>query len=556
MSRIIRKRLGDLLVEEEVIDNRQLQIALAKQKKLGKRLGEILVELGYCDREDIIKVLGDQLGIAYVELERIVITSEVLSIVPKDLAVKYKLIPFMKNGTLLHVAMEDPLDIYALDELEAKTGLEIHPAISSMDDIIKSIAKNYREEIGVDDENALESYLKEEIILREELEDSSVVEIVEMILKRSIRERASDVHIESEQNEVRVRFRVDGILFEAMKLPKELELSVVSRLKIMAKMDISERRIPQDGRIEFQIDRRDIDLRVSTLPTIFGEKIVIRILDKSSVTKNLDMLGFSKGHLEDLRKLIKKPTGMIFVTGPTGSGKTSTLYAALNEINSMDKNIITLEDPVEYQLKIINQVQVNTGVGLSFARGLRSVLRQDPDVIMIGEIRDKETADIAIEAAMTGHLVFSTLHTNSAAGTINRLFDMGIENFLISSSLLGIVAQRLVRELCPHCKKKIVLAGHEVSEFKLDIDKEYEVYKAVGCKKCKNSGYMGRTVISEVVTIDESIRELINRNESISEIKKVLKNLNIKSIICDGIEKVLKGITSIEEVLRVAQDEL
>ncbi len=556
MSRTIRKRLGDLLVEEEVIDNRQLQIALAKQKKLGKRLGEILVELGYCDREDIIKVLGDQLGIAYVELERIVITSEVLSIVPKDLAVKYKLIPFMKNGNILHVAMEDPLDIYALDELEAKTGLEIHPAISSMDDIIKSIAKNYREEIGLGDENALESYLKEEIILREELEESSVVDIVEMILKRSIRERASDVHIESEQNEVRVRFRVDGILFEAMKLPKELELSVVSRLKIMAKMDISERRIPQDGRIEFQIDRRDIDLRVSTLPTIFGEKIVIRILDKSSVTKNLDMLGFSKGHLEDLRKLIKKPTGMIFVTGPTGSGKTSTLYAALNEINSMDKNIVTLEDPVEYQLKIINQVQVNTGVGLSFARGLRSVLRQDPDVIMIGEIRDRETADIAIEAAMTGHLVFSTLHTNSAAGTINRLFDMGIENFLISSSLLGIVAQRLVRELCPHCKKKNVLSGHELLEFNLDVNKEYEVYKAVGCKKCKNTGYMGRTVISEVVTIDESIRELINRNESISEIKKVLKNLNIKSIICDGIEKVLKGITSIEEVLRVAQDEL
>lgn len=556
MSRTIRKRLGDLLVEEEVIDNRQLQIALAKQKKLGKRLGEILVELGYCDREDIIKVLGDQLGIAYVELERIVITSEVLSIVPKDLAVKYKLIPFMKNGNILHVAMEDPLDIYALDELEAKTGLEIHPAISSMDDIIKSIAKNYREEIGLGDENALESYLKEEIILREELEESSVVDIVEMILKRSIRERASDVHIESEQNEVRVRFRVDGILFEAMKLPKELELSVVSRLKIMAKMDISERRIPQDGRIEFQIDRRDIDLRVSTLPTIFGEKIVIRILDKSSVTKNLDMLGFSKGHLEDLRKLIKKPTGMIFVTGPTGSGKTSTLYAALNEINSMDKNIVTLEDPVEYQLKIINQVQVNTGVGLSFARGLRSVLRQDPDVIMIGEIRDRETADIAIEAAMTGHLVFSTLHTNSAAGTINRLFDMGIENFLISSSLLGIVAQRLVRELCPHCKKKNVLSGHELLEFNLDVNKEYEVYKAVGCKKCKNTGYIGRTVISEVVTIDESIRELINRNESISEIKKVLKNLNIKSIICDGIEKVLKGITSIEEVLRVAQDEL
>ena len=556
MARMMKKRLGDLLVEEGVITERQIQVALAKQKKFGKKLGEILVDLGYCDREDIIKVLGDQLGIAYVELERIVITPEVLSHVPKELALKYKLIPFLRNSNLLHVAMEDPLDIYALDELEAKTGLEIHPAISSRNDILRAIAKSYSDDGTELSEDTFDEYLKEEIVLREELEESSVIEIVEMILKRAVRERASDIHIESEQDDVRVRFRVDGILFEALKLPKEIESSVASRIKIMSKMNISEKRIPQDGRINFIIGQKEIDLRVSTLPTIFGEKIVIRILDKSNVTRKLDVLGFSGEHLKSFRKLIKRPNGIIFVTGPTGSGKTSTLYAALNEINSIDKNIITLEDPVEYQLKIINQVQVNPSVGLSFANGLRSVLRQDPDVIMIGEIRDKVTADIAIEAAMTGHLVFSTLHTNSAVGTIGRLIDMGVDHFLISSSLIGVVGQRLARELCPHCKKQINLKGSELNEFDLEADREYLVYKAVGCNKCKNTGYIGRTVLAEILEIDENIRGLISRGESTSEIKKVLKNFDIKSIMYDGLEKVLDGTTSVEEVLRVAQDEI
>lgn len=562
MVKTIKKRLGDSLIDSGFINEEQLSKALQEQKKAGEKLGETVVRLGFCTNEQIIEVLGEQMGIPFVRLDRTVIDKEVIDLISKEIAEKYKVIPLFKVENVLNLAMADPLDIFVIDEIEFQTGLEISQMIATEDDIDDAITRYYGETQnkksdmskykGSDDKK-----LKSNKIDITAVEDSSpAIEIVNLILKQAIEDKASDIHIEPEEEELRVRFRIDGMLHEVMQPPKNLESSIISRLKIMAKLDIAERRIPQDGRIELKYEKKDIDLRVSTLPTVFGEKIVMRILDKSNVTINLQSLGFSDYFLETFRKLIRKPNGILLVTGPTGSGKTSTLYAALNEINTLDKNIITLEDPVEYQLKIINQVQVNPGVGLTFSSGLRSILRQDPDVIMLGEIRDRETAEIAIEAAMTGHLVFSTLHTNSAAGAVARLIDMGVEPFLISSSLIGVIGQRLVRRICNSCKAEIEPDKSILEELRIPDTPENKFYHGNGCKICKKTGYKGRTGINEILVPNDRIRRLINERATATDIKNAAEEIGMISMRKDGINKVKKGITSLEEVLRATQEDI
>ncbi len=563
MVKTIKKRLGDSLIDAGMINEEQLKTALSEQKKAGEKLGETLVRLGICTQEQIIEVLGEQMNIPFVRLDRTVIDTEVIDMISKDIAQRYNVMPLFKVENVLNLAMVDPLDIFVIDEIEFQTGFEVSQMIATQDDIEEAINKYYGEQDNKrsdmskyksDDEKKERTSSKIDI---SSVENSSpAIEIVNLILKQAIEDKASDIHIEPEDDELRVRFRIDGVLHEVMQPPKNLDTAILSRIKIMAKMDIAERRVPQDGRIELKYEKKDIDLRVSTLPTIFGEKVVMRILDKSNVTINLESLGFSDYFLDTFRRLIKKPNGILLVTGPTGSGKTSTLYAALNEINTLDKNIITLEDPVEYQLKIINQVQVNHTVGLSFSSGLRSILRQDPDVIMLGEIRDKETAEIAIEAAMTGHLVFSTLHTNSAAGAVARLIDMGVEPFLISSSLIGVIGQRLVRKICNNCKEEIVPEDAALEDLKIEKNPEDKFHHGKGCKVCKKTGYRGRTAINEILEPDDKIRRLINERATATDIKIEAERLGMISMRKDGVYKVKKGITSLEEVMRVTQDDI
>ncbi|WP_319370915.1 ATPase, T2SS/T4P/T4SS family [uncultured Ilyobacter sp.] len=550
MARIIKKRLGDTLLDEKIITEDELMKALEKQNITHKKLGEILVDMGYVSSEEIVRILGEQMGISYVSLERLVITKEAILLLSRETAEKFCVVPLFKNGNVLHVAMEDPLDVFAIDRIEEESGMEVFQSIARKDDVVRAIEKYYSPVFLKEDSN----YLKERRSF--ERTDTSAVEVVDLVMKKAIFENASDIHIEPEANILRVRFRIDGILHEILTPPKSLHSAIVSRIKIISKLDIAEKRVPQDGRVEINFEKKLIDMRVSVIPTIFGEKVVIRLLDKSNVKVSLESLGFEKSSVEKLKKLIKRPNGIIFVTGPTGSGKTSTLYASLNEINTLDKNIVTLEDPVEYQMEIINQVQVNSQVGLDFSSGLRSILRQDPDVIMIGEIRDVQTAEIAIESAMTGHLVFSTLHTNSATGAISRLIDMGVEPFLLSASLAGVLGQRLVRKLCPNCKEEISVPGDELRDFNVDPLKNYKLYEAKGCSLCRNTGYSGRTAVVELLEVESEIRTLINKGADIFQIKEVAMKKGMKTIKQEGFEKALEGITSIEEVLRVAQDEI
>lgn len=564
MAKIIKKRLGDSLIEGGVINSSQLQEALTEQRKAGEKLGETLNRLGFCTKEQIIEVLSEQMGIPFVRLDRTVIDNDVIKFITKDMATKYSVIPLFKVENVLNVAMADPLDIFVIDEIEFQTGLEVSQSIATEEDIRDAINKYYGEDKKENDLNRFnKDYEKTDevsktnkIDIGQNEDNAPAIEIVNLILKQAIIDKASDIHVEPEEHETRIRFRIDGILHEVMKPPKNLESAITSRLKIMARLDISERRIPQDGRIELKFENKDIDLRVSTLPTVFGEKIVMRVLDKTNVTLSLESLGFDEKILLTYRKLIRKPHGIILVTGPTGSGKTSTLYGSLNEINNLDTNIITLEDPVEYQLKIINQVQVNPTVGLTFASGLRSVLRQDPDVIMVGEIRDKETAEIAIESAMTGHLVFSTLHTNSAAGAISRLIEMGIEPFLISSSIIGVIGQRLARKLCNNCKSPFTPEKAVLEELGIEDTTGMNFHKHVGCKVCKGTGYKGRLGIYELMVPDEKVRKLVIERVAATEIKKAAESGGMKSMRSDGILKVKAGITTIEEVLRVTQEDL
>jgi type IV pilus assembly protein PilB len=501
----------------------------------------------------------------YVDLSNYVIDPEVISLISEKAALRFKLIPISKNNDELIIAMANPLDVYAIDFVRDHTKIkEIKSLLATEEDVLNAITNYY--ELGEYDD--IIKKLGTEIVFKEEEEEEDskkleaiskeapIIQLVNMLIVQGVKDRASDIHIEPNEKGLLIRFRVDGMLHDIRTLPNTIKSAVISRIKILAKMDIAERRLPQDGRFQVKFGTREVDLRVSTIPTVFGEKVVLRLLDKSKGLIKLEQLGFIPGQLEEFKSIISKSYGIILLTGPTGSGKTTTLYAALNKVNSKDKNIITVEDPVEYKLDRVNQIQIKPKINLTFANTLRSILRQDPDVIMIGEIRDTETAQIAVQAALTGHLVFSTLHTNDAVSALTRLIDMDIETFLISSSVIAVIAQRLVRVICEKCKEeytpeKNVLNGLNIKDNSND-DGKVKLYRGTGCSFCKNTGYYGRTSIYELIVLDEEIRSLIISKTSSNVIKDAAIKKGMKTLKNSGLEKAMQGITTIEEVLRVA----
>lgn len=557
-----KKMLGEMLIAEGVLSQEQLERALSEQKRHGGRVGTILKSMGFVTEDDIIKVLGKQMGIQHLELSNIIIDPEIVKMVPETVARRYHVVALYKKENILTLAMVDPLNIFAIDEIRDITGLEIQPVVSKEDDVLKTIERYYSVTStivnAIKDADITHESEKEEVTKLEKIAaETPVIKLVNTIISQAVRNGGSDIHIEPDEDILRVRNRVDGILSEMMTTPINLHAGVTSRIKIMANLNISEKRVPQDGRIQTRVGNKDIDLRVSTLPTVFGEKIVMRILDKSSCLINLDEMGFSDDTLIKIRRFVKKSYGLFLVTGPTGSGKTTTLYAALNSINSIEKNIVTIEDPVEYQLKLINQIQVNPKVGVTFATGLRAILRQDPDIVMVGEIRDRETATIAIQAALTGHLVFSTLHTNDSAGAVARLVDMGVEPFLLASSLICVIAQRLIRRVCKRCKTLYIPAENLIKDLGIDNvkgERDFKFMRGEGCQECRNTGHSGRIGIYECLVIDDAVRNLIISRSSSNDIRSAAKNSGFATIREDGIQKATQGITSIEEVLRVTQE--
>lgn len=555
-----RKKLGEMLREEEIITDAQLQSALTRQDETNERLGKILISMGYVDEATVLRMLETKLGIPLVNINRIDLDPGVVRLIPETLAHKYKVVPISKDGRRLTLAMADPLNVLAIDEVRIATGFDIEPAIASENEIDTAIAAYYGNDSmgrivdGLPEDTDLDFEETGLDQLREIVAEAPMVKLVNSLITQAVASRASDIHIEPREKELVVRYRVDGVLTEVTQFPKRMQAPVVSRFKIMADMDIAERRIPQDGRIKMKIDNKDIDFRVSTLPTIFGEKVVLRILDKSRGLLRMEELGFLPDILKKFRTVITHPYGIILVTGPTGSGKTTTLYSVLSDLNSPGENIITLEDPVEYTLEGVNQVQLNIKAGLTFANGLRSVLRQDPDIIMVGEIRDAETAKIAIQSAMTGHLVLSTLHTNTASATLTRLVEMGIEPFLVASSVVGITAQRLVRRLCPKCKKPYQPSPALMEKLGLHPgpDEKVVFYQSVGCPMCSGTGFHDRLAIQEVLFMTPSVRELVTRNATADEIQSAAVKEGMVTLKEDGVQKVVLGLTTMEEVMRVA----
>lgn len=559
-----RKSLGESLVEQKLITGEQLKQAVKDSEKAAEPLRKTLVKLGMVSEDDIAAFFEEQLGIPRVDLGNYLIDPKILSMVPEVLAKKHQMIPLFKTGDSLTIATADPLNVVALDELRMKTKSNIEVAVATETEIRNAISQYYGTGGSIDDiiksidvKSLTIEEDKEEIEtekLRNMAEEAPIIKLVNLLIMQAIREKASDIHIEPEEESLKIRFRVDGILYDHASIPKHLQAAVLSRMKIMSDLNIATKRIPQDGRFRLSMDAGTIDMRVSSMPTVFGENIVMRLLDQTSILIGLEQLGFDELNLEKFKDLIKKPHGIILVTGPTGSGKTTTLYAALNTINTPDKNIITIEDPVEYQLKGVRQSQINTKAGLTFANGLRSILRQDPDVIMVGEIRDLETAEIAVQAALTGHLVFSTLHTNDAPSSLTRLIDMGVEPFLISSSVIGIIAQRLVRTICGACRQAYIPSKEVIAELAVPIpEKDVKFYRGVGCKECKNTGYKGRIGIFEFLLLTDKIRDLILAKTTSSQIKHLAQELGMKSLREDGVSKVLSGMTTIDEVIRVTQ---
>lgn len=549
------KKIGEFLIYTGKITKEQLEEGLEKQKLTNKKIGETLVDLGYVSQKDIDEILEFQLGIPHVDLEKYLINPKISKLIPEKLARRYELIAIDIKNDYLIVAMVDPLNIFAIDDVKLITGYEIQPVIAGKEHILRAIDKYYEEETArklieefeeTYDFNSIEELEEEELI---DVNSAPVVKLVNSVISQGVKMSASDIHIEPFEEVIRVRNRVDGDLQEIMKLPKRSLSAIVTRIKIMSGIDIGEKRVPQDGRIESFVEGKEIDMRISTLPTVHGEKVVIRLLDRSRFIFKKEDLGFTSKNLEIFNNILRQPYGIILATGPTGSGKTTTLYSVLRELNREEKNIITVEDPVEYKIEGINQVQVNTKAGLTFANGLRSILRQDPDIIMIGEIRDTETANIAVRAAITGHLVISTLHTNDTASTIIRLLDMGIEPYLISSAVVGIVSQRLVKKLCNNCKTAYEASSTEKRILGLDINKNVKLYKPIGCNYC-NKGFNGRTAIHEVMSIDEDIRELIDKNASIDVIRNKSIEKGMITLLENAKKLALKGIITIEQVLR------
>lgn len=559
-----KKSLGESLVEAGIITLEQLKQAQKEERETGQRLRKVLVEKGLVSEEDLVEFLSSKLGLPRIELSNYLIDPKIIELVPEELAKKHELIPILKIGNRLTCVMVDPWNIFALDEMRVKTNLIIEPAVATESEIKKALneyygAKGTMEDLikTIDEKNpGLKE--KEEIDLKklEEIaEEPLVIKLVNLTIMKAVKEGASDIHIEPEEGALKTRFRVDGMLYEVSSPPQYLQSAVISRIKIMANMDIAERRKPQDGSFSVKMEGEEIDIRVSCVPTVYGENMVLRLLDVSSVLLGLEQLGFSQAVLEKYRKLILRPHGIILVTGPTGSGKTTTLYASLDKINTVEKNIITIEDPVEYKLKGIRQIQVNPKVDLTFANGLRSILRQDPNIIMVGEIRDFETVEIAIHAALTGHLVFSTLHTNDAPGAITRLIDLGAEAFLVSSSVIGVLAQRLIRTICPNCKEKYLPTKETLRDIGLSEEEKIEFYKGKGCPKCLNSGYKGRIGLFELMLMDDKLYNLTTAKATREEIKRQAVASGMITLKDDGIRKIREGLTTVEEVLRVTQEE-
>ncbi|RHW40644.1 type II secretion system protein GspE [Neobacillus notoginsengisoli] len=546
-----KKRLGDLLIEAGLITQEQLEAALSV-KGPKKRLGEALVERGLITEQQLIEVLEIQLGIPHISLFSYPFDKNLLTLIPKEMARRHLVIPLKKEGDKLFVALSDPMDFLAIDDLRLSTGFQIEVAIATKDDIVRTINKYYNTDEGL--EEFLDDLPTRETAREDDVSDldSPVVRLVNMILSNAASNRASDIHIDPQETKLVVRYRIDGVLRVERVLPKSMQNVLGARIKIMANLDITEYRIPQDGRIKLNLDFHPIDLRVSTLPTVFGEKIVMRLLDMGSTLNDLTKLGFNQLNFKRFTDMIEKPTGIVLITGPTGSGKSSTLYAALNRLNSEEVNIITIEDPVEYQLEGINQIQVNQNVGMTFATGLRSILRQDPNIVMVGEIRDKETVDVAIRASLTGHLVLSTLHTNDSLGTITRLIDMGVEPFMVASALSGIVAQRLVRKVCRDCAEFEEPSKRELDIFAKRGIRIEKVPRGRGCSSCNMTGYKGRIALHEVLVINDDLRRLIMDGETFQAMRELAVQNRTIFLIDDGLLKIKQGLTTTEEVLRVA----
>ncbi|MCH8285118.1 type II secretion system ATPase GspE [candidate division KSB1 bacterium] len=562
MQKGVRLKIGDLLLTAGAIDEDQLKKGLQLQKQKGMQLGKALIQLGVTTQEKIMEALSEQLELPSISLNTYHIDTSVLANIDENFARTKKILPLFKLNNTLTIAMVDPLDVFTLDELGQKLSLEIEAAVCTEEDLNNALDLYYGTSGKVDEvvQFIQEKEKEEEQIELEEIisgdagaDEAPIIRLVNLIFSQAIKEKASDIHIEPEEDLLRVRFRVDGVLHEMFVQPKNLQYAVTSRIKIMAELNIAERRLPQDGRFQIRVDNHDVDIRVSTIPSAHGENIVLRILDKSNLIVNLDDLGFTKKSRKEFATALDSAYGVIIVSGPTGSGKTTTLYSALHSINSLDKNIITIEDPIEYRMKIIRQSQVNTKIGMTFAAGLRSILRQDPDIIMVGEIRDSETASVAVQAALTGHLVLTTLHTNDASGAVTRLVDMGIEPFLVSSSVMCVVAQRLVRKICQNCKYSYDASDALIKELKLQPGKKYTFYKGKGCRNCKETGYKGRIAIFELLMINDDIRRMILEQKSSLDIRDYALKNGMKTLRQDGILKANNGKTTVEEVMHSTQ---
>ena len=562
MSAQNRKKLGQLLVEHEYITESQLKEALNMNSD--KKIGEILVDMNYVTEEDLIEVLEFQRGIPHADLDKYFFDPSLSKFLPENIARRYLAVPIEKSSEgKLKVVMADPTDLVAVDDIEMLSNMSVEPLYGAPQQIRSAIDRLYGTEDmdisnifddfnledieEVNDNHDEEIYEEEE--LREMVDEAPIIKLANYIISKAYQKGASDIHIEPEEEKIRVRFRIDGVLKKEMNAPKSSHRALVSRIKIIANLDITEHRVPQDGRIKMIFKGENLDMRVSTLPTIQGEKVVIRLLAQNTNLLNLDNLGLSDYNREKFGQLIKKPNGVLLLTGPTGSGKSTTLFAALNEINNPEINMVTIEDPVEYQIRGINQVQAKEKSGLTFAKTLRSILRQDPDIIMIGEMRDEETAEIAVRSALTGHLVFSTLHTNDAVSSITRLTDMGLEPYLVAASLNGVVAQRLVRKLCPHCKEKREIEKNDLKY--LDDPELKEAYFAVGCDRCDNTGYDGRLAIQEIFEVDNQVKEMISDNQSKEKITEYAKANGMVTLKEDGIAKIKAGETDVSELKRI-----
>ena len=554
-----QEQLGQLLVQRGLLTEAALAFALEEQARTGQTLGRLLIDSAVVKETDLVSTLASQLGLSFVDLSDYPVDKTAVALVPDTLARRYLAIPIGYDGDRLVVAMADPSNVYAIDDIRHLTGRDVRAVVATRAGIQGALDKYHRLDNDAENitaEAAKDAQADEDLSnIREVVEDAPIVKLVNVVITQAVADRASDIHIEPTEHDVRIRYRIDGVLHEEMRAPKNIQNGIISRLKIMADINIAERRIPQDGRVTATVSGRVIDLRVATLPTVHGEKVVMRILDKSNALLQLTDLGFLPENMRRYEQSYQRPYGTILVTGPTGSGKSTTLYATLNIVNDESKNVITVEDPVEYRVPNINQVQVNVKAGLTFAAALRSILRSDPDIVLVGEIRDRETANIAIQAALTGHLVLTTLHTNDAASTPTRLIEMGVEPFLVGSALDCIVAQRLARRLCDKCKERYQPTRAELTTVGWDIEAEGgevpTVYRPVGCSKCSRTGYYGRFAIHEVLTVSEDIERLIVERGHTDDIKKLAISEGMLTLRQSGLRTVRSGMTSIEEVLRV-----